>query len=474
MKKRLLKSVLFGSAIVLGAMVSCDKNDGPGDNTDGASGPDNSPRKYITLTAAFPDAETNTAGNGGTLAYALTLEEASDASKEIDIFANGYGLRSQRTARVQGSINGNFLYNIQYTGVNGGIFNKYSVLGGKDFEDTNEELNVSGILGTSPRWVKAAEGIGVGVNISGASAPIDPVKAEAGTQTYDYTRGTASIAIIDLDDPRVPNTTEFEFPLTQAEKEAGYSVGRLDVPIIRGNKVFIGCAVSKVDPTQPPVKTVNSETGAVSWSWANDAANIKGTATLVVDYPSLANPKLIWSTQSKYGNNSYRTMTQYIGDDGHIYQSTGVNTTSYPHILRIDKNTNDYDNTYLFDLSQALGTSNLTGIKAWRYIQDGIGIVMYTETGVAGGYVALVDLNAKTVTKLPTENQTDAGFSGGSGVTGSFSQFQNIGHAGDYVYIPLTPNGKDGNLYIVNWKNKTIAKGIKLKGQTGSFYLGAY
>ncbi|MBE8721664.1 hypothetical protein [Sphingobacterium pedocola] len=480
MNKNLLKTVLFGSAIVLGTMVSCNKNDGPDDTGGGASGPDNSPRKYITLTAAFPDAETNTAGNGGSLAYALTLEEALDASKEVNIWTNGYGLRSQRTARVQGSVNGNFLYNIQYTGVNGGIFNKYRVSGGKAFEDTNEELNVSGVLGTSPRWVKAAEGIGVGVNISGASAPIDPVKAEAGTQTYEYTRGTASIALINLDDPRVPNTTEFEFPLTQAEKEAGYSVGRLDVPVIRGNKIFIGCAVSKADPNKL-VKTVNSETQAVTWSWAGDAPNIKGTATLVVDYPSLANPKLIWSTQSTYGNNSYRTMTQYIGTDGHIYQSTGVNTTSYPHILRIDKNTNDYDNTYLFDLSQALGTGNLTGIRAWRYIKDGIGIVLYTETGVAGGYVALVDLNAKTATKLTTENQTDGGFSGlsasqngGTALQGSLSQFQNIGLAGDYVYLPLTPNGKDGNLYLVNWKTKTIAKGIKLKGQSGSFYLGAY
>ncbi|WP_140937694.1 hypothetical protein [Sphingobacterium lumbrici] len=480
MNKKLLKSVLFGSAIVLGTMVSCDKNDGP-DGGNGASGPDNSPRKHITLTAAFPD-EKGTAGNGGTLAYALTQEEASDASKEIDIWSKGYSLRSQRTARVQGSINGNFLYNIQYTGVNGGIFNKYRVSGGKDFVDTKEELNVSGVLGTSPRWVKAAEGVGIGVNISGASAPIDPVKAEAGTQTYEYRRGTASVALINLDDPRVPNTTEFEFPFTQAEKEAGYSVGRLDVPVIRGNKIFIGCSISKVDPTKLPVKSVNATTGVVTWSWPNDAGNIKGTVTLVLDYPSLANPRLIWSTQSKYGNNSYRTMTQYVGTDGHVYQATGTGpNAAFPHILRIDKSTNEYDNTYLFDLSKALGTGNLTGIRAWRYIKDGIGIVLYTEAGVDGGYVALVDLNAKTVTKLVTENQTDSGFSGlsaaqngGTALQGSFTQFQNIGLAGDYVYLPLTPNGKDGNLYVVNWKTKTIAKGIKLKGQSGSFYLGAY
>lgn len=465
MNKKLIKSVLFGSAIVLGTMVSCDKNDGPGDRNAEASGPDNSPRQFITLTGAFPDAERNRAGDGGTLAYALTLEEASDVSNEIDIYSNGYGLRSQRTARVQGSINGNFLYNIQYTGENGGIFNKYRVLGGKMFEDTNEELNVSATLSTSPRWVKAAEGIGVGVKLEGASAPIDPVKAEAGTQTYEYIRGTASVAIIDLDDPRVPNTTEFEFPFTEDEKKAGYSVGRIDVPVINGNKIYIGCALSKVDPNKPLVRSVNSETNEVTWSWANDADNIKGTVTLVVDYPSLANPKLIWSTQSKASNNSYRTMTQYVGTDGDVYQATA---TSGSQFLRISKSTSDYDNNYNFDLKSALATSNSIAIKAWRYIQDGIGIVLYTESNVPGGYMALLDFRAKTATKLAFENQTDADFST------TFGQFQNIGLAGDFAYVPLTPSGKDGNLYIVNWKNKTVEKGAKLKGQAGSHFIGAY
>lgn len=471
MNKTLFKTAFFGAAIALGTMASCTKNDGPGgENPNAGSGPDTEARQFITLTAAFPDPETNRAGDGGTLAHALTLAEASDASKELNIFANGvgYALRSERTARVQGSVNGNFLYNIQYTGTNGGVFNKYRVKGTNKFEDTNEELNVASILSASPRWVKAAEGVGVGVKIEGASAPIDAAKAAAGTQTYDYVRGTVDVAIIDLNNPSVPNTTEFVFPFTDAEKAAGYSVGRIDVPVINGNKLYIGCALSKVDPSKGPQKSVNSETQAVSWSWANDAANIRGTVTLVLDYPSLANPKLIWSSQSKYGNNSYRTMTQYVGTDGNVYQSTGVNTTSYPHILRINKSTGDYDNTYLFDLSKALGTTNLTGIKAWRYIRDGIGIVLYTEANVAGGHIALIDLKALTATKLATELASDAGLST------TFSQFQNIGVDGDLAYVPLTPSGKDGNLYIINWKTNSITKGIRLKGQAGSFFIGAY
>ncbi|PRD53970.1 hypothetical protein [Sphingobacterium gobiense] len=465
MKNRTIKSLLFGSVLALGAMVSCEKNNGPDDGSDsGASGPDNQPRQFITLTAAIPGSN-GRAGDGGTSAYALTLEEATDATKELDIYTNGYGLRSQRTARVQGSINGNFLYNIQYTGTNGGVFNKYRVTGGADFEDTNEELNVASMLSTSPRWVKAAEGIGVGVKIEGAEAPIDPAKAEVGEQTYEYVRGSVDIAIIDLDDPRVPNSTEFDFPFTDEEKEAGYAVGRIDVPVINGNKIYIGCALSKVDPTKEPVSSTDDNTGEVSWSWQDDSENIRGTVTLVVDYPSLANPKVIWSTQSKASNNSYRTMTQYVGTDGHVYQATA---TSGSQILRINRNTADYDNSYNFDLKTALGTQNDVQIKAWRYIADGIGLVLYTESNVDGGYLALIDLNAVTARKLSTDNESDTNFST------TFGQYQNIGVAGNYAYVPLTASGKDGHLYIVNWRTGDVTKGIKLKGEVGSHFIGAY
>src|SRR5690606_34271053 len=149
-------------------------------------------------------------------------------------------------------------------------------------------------------------------------------------------------------------------------------------------------------------------------------------------------------------------------------------------ILRISKSTNDYDNTYDFNLNTALGISD-AGIRAFRYIKDGIGVVLYTRTSTAGGFVALVDLNAKKAEKLNIENDSDAGFSGltasqngGVALTGTFSQFQNIGVVGDYVYVPMSPNGKDGNLYVINWKTKAVTKGAKLKNASGSFYLGAY
>lgn len=470
MKSRLLKNVMFGSVLAVGFLASCKKSDNGGTDIEGPSGPDNLERKFITLTAAFPDGE-GTAGNGGTRAYSITPAQASDPNFEVNAFTSGYSLRSQRTARVQGSVNGNFLYNIQYTGTDGGIFNKYKVDGEKNFVDTREEVNTEPILGTSPRWVIAAEGVGVGVY---ASSEIEASADGAGADFIDVV-STAKIAVLNLNDPQITRQTEFVIPFTAEQTKGGYQIGRIDVPVLNAakSKIFIGCNLTRTDATKK--STVNTS-GNQTWS---SGTRELGTATLVVDYPSLANPKLIYADPaiSKVNNHSYRTMTQYVGTDGHIYQA---NATSGSQILRINGTTGEYDN-YNLDLKTALGAANNVAIRAWRYIKDGVGVVLYTETNVAGGFIAVVDLTAQTATKLTIENETDPGFSGlsaaqngGTALTGTFGQFQNIGVAGDIAYVPMTPNGVDGNLYMINWKTKQVSKGAKLKNQSGSFYLGAY
>ncbi|WP_269227101.1 hypothetical protein [Flavobacterium eburneipallidum] len=457
MKKNLFRTVLFSTvtAITLG---SCSNDD-----NDSGSNPGEDNTRWISLTGSFPD-DTGTAGNGGTRALAITPENAANPSYEVDLFkmngseyVEGFALKSSRTARVQASEDGKFLYNIQYTGADGGVFNKYSVAGGK-YTEVGYELNTASILGTAPRWVKAAEGIGVGV-YSGTVTTV--YEGTAPNFVYKSRDCEVKIAAIDLNNTAITNTAIFNFPWTDAERAAGYSVGRIDVPVLNADKtkLFIGCNVAKVDPTKTPtISTAGVPT------WPSDAANINGTKTLVVDYPSLKNPKVITSTLTKTSNHGYRTMTQYVGTDGHLYQATA---TSGADIIRISKTTNDYDPTYHFNLNTALGITGAS-IRAWRYVKDGVAVVLYTTTTAAGGYVALVDLNAKTATKLATEIETNAGLST------TLGQYQNIGLIGDNVYLPLTPAGVDGNIYIVNVKNKTITKGAKLKTASGSFYLGAY
>ncbi len=444
------RSVLLAAMTVLGTLAAC-KNDGPDDEQ--IIGGD--AREFITLTASIPDAA-GVAGNGGTLAYGVTHEQAIDPGFSLNIYQSGFHLRSARTARVQGSEDGTELYNIQYTGEDGGVFNKYLVKGENNFQDTGQELDLSDLIGTSPRWTKATEGIGIGVHLTGSTTQY---KGDAPNYVYEYTRGKVRIATIDLENPQVKNSTEFDFPFSAELEAQGYSVGRIDVPILNKaeSKIFIGCNVSKVDPTK---FTINASGVPV---WTNDNANRAiGTVTLVVDYPSLQNPKLITSTVAKTNNHSYRTMTQYLGSDGHVYQAATGQWVGH-QILRISSSTSDYDNAYEFNLNTALGET-ATRIQAWKYIKDGVGLVLYDKGTGTGGYLALVDLNAKTATKISNDYESSL----------DFSQYQNITVSEDYVYVPLTPPGEAGKLYVINWKTKAVTKGATLTGQTGSFYLGSY
>src|SRR5690606_3272516 len=193
-------------AAICFTLSSCEKS---ADNTDPIEEEPAETREYISLTASIPD-ESGTAGNGGTMAYGITHEQAIDPNFTVNIYQDGFGLRSARTARVQASEDGTELYNIQYTGEDGGVFNKYKVKGQNNYEDTGNELDLSDIIGTSPRWTKAAEGTGIGVHLTGSTTVTE---GEAPNHIFKYTRGIVRIAIIDLINARVPNSTEFDFPL---------------------------------------------------------------------------------------------------------------------------------------------------------------------------------------------------------------------------------------------------------------------
>ncbi|TDE05850.1 hypothetical protein [Flavobacterium sandaracinum] len=463
MKKKMFRIAVLSTFITALTLGSCSNDD----NNDTATNPPTSEAiRWITLTGSFPDA-TGTAGNGGTRAFAITPENAANPNYEVDLFklngavyVEGFALKSSRTARVQASEDGKFLYNIQYTGTEGGVFNKYSVTEAGKYEEVGFELNTATILGTSPRWVKAAEGIGVGVAFGDA---LDPYTGSAPNYTYRHPKGQIKIANIDLNNTAITNTGVINVALGSELESQGYHVWRADVPVLNQakTKLYIGLGVRRHNVNG--TVTTNATTGAIT-GWQTTTERNIGTLTYVVDYPSLRNPKIISSEKSKIDNLGYRTLTQYVGTDGNLYQATA---TSGPDILRISKTTDEYDQTYHFDLNTALGITGAS-IKSWRYVKDGVGVVLYTTTSAAGGYLALINLNDKTATKLTTEIETDAALST------TLGQFQNIGVVGDNVYVPLTPAGKDGTIYIVNYKTKAITKGARLKAASGSFYLGSY
>jgi hypothetical protein len=458
MKKQLLKTMMLGAAVTVLSVSACKKS------TVAEEKPGEADR-WITLSGAIDDPTNATIGDGdaGTMVYSLSADDAKNPNITVNIFDQGMAVKSQRTARLQASADGKFLYNIQYTGEDGGIFNKYSVHGGKDFRAEGAEVETSAYVSASPRWLKAVEGVGVAVK-----AEANPTVYTGTAPNFVFQERTASVDVIslDLNNPQITKIADFQLRLTTAEVAAGYYVSRMDVPVVNkaGNKVFIGAAVSKHNTA-----TFTLGTDGLPVFPADNAGDKSWAKTLVLDYPSLANPKVLTSTKTRGNTNGYRSTMQYVGTDGNVYQATSGEKvgTGGSKILRLNASTNDYDADYVFSLDQALGL-NHTYIETWKYAGNGIGFVVYSLLNSAGsrtgGYIARVDLNAKTATKYTIANETVL----------SFNQIQALAIHGEEVFIAVAPVGQDGNIHVFDIKTGAMKVGAKLVNKPGNQYIGVY
>lgn len=443
MKNRFFNSFIF-AAVVTGLTLTSCSND---DNNNSGNQPDlgNSSR-WITLAGALMGT-TPGDGNGGTMVYAVSVDDAKNPEKSINAYDDGFHVKSQRTARLQSSEDGATLFNIAYTGPDGGEFSKYTVGGGKKMVQSDVTVNISDYATTSPRWVKLFDGdkTGVAVNLSG-------VKVTTGAGgTYKHSRGKATVLALHLQNVLINEYKQYEIPLSAEEEILGHYISRLDGPVLNkaGNKLIIGVAKGKHDPA----------TGLAQPSGTYEKISAK---SIVVDYPSLDNPTVISSTLSDGNTNGYRSFNNFLAEDGNIYQAT-QNDTNGSHFLKINAS-NQYDNTYNFSLDAALGVTG-TYIDAWRYVGNGIAYILYTYNNTNQGYVARVDLNTKKaalVTGIPYDADLD------------FGQYQGFVVNGDEVFIAVTPVGKDGNIYIINSKTNVVTKGAKLVNKAGNHYIGIF
>lgn len=442
---------LLGYAVVAGLLnlsTGCSSDD---DINSPDPEPNPTESRWITIAGAVMD-ETPGNGNGGTVLYSISQENAEDPNYAINVFDNGFQVRSQRTARLQSSVDGSTMFNIAYGGDNGGEFSKYIVNGGDDFEQTGGLVNISQYAGTSPRWVKLFDGDKTGVAVSVTSPQVNS------GDTYEYTRGTATIVTLDMERVEISNNNSFEIPLTAEEEAAGHHIFRLDTPVLNaaGDKLIIGTWMGKTDPA-------TGERDA-------NAYEKLGSKSVVVDYPSLENPKVINSTIGFGDTSGYRSFNSFLAEDGNIYQATQRDPGG-SHILKINAS-NEYDNSYNFSLDEAL---NVTGsyIQSWRYVKDGIAYVMYTHDDAATtsfsdrtqqSFLARVDLNAKTAQRVDLPYEPDM----------YFFQYQGFVVDGDKVYVTVSPVGKDGNIYVINSVTGEVTKGAQLLNEPGNHFIGVF
>lgn len=408
--------------------------------------------RWITLAGSLQGTSPGD-GNGGMVIYSVNLADAKNPDKEFSIFNNGYVVPSNRTARLNASQDGNFVYNIPYTGDNGGIFSKFRVGGGNSFQQEGASVSIAQYATASPRWGKLYDGdnTGVAANIAGFT------NGTNASGSFAYTRGDATLVSFDLKNPSIKATTTQKIPLTADEEQLGYHIWRMDAPVLNraGNKLLVGTWMRKTDPA-----TGLNQTGSYTRL---------GSKTVVFDYPSLQNPTVITSTVSHGDTSGYRSMNSYLGDDGNIYQATQRDSDG-AHILRINQN-NEYDNSYVLSLDTALGITGST-VENWKYAGDGIAYVMYSYanapvsslTTQPQSFLARVDLNARTAQRVDLPYEIDM----------YFFQHQGILVYGDDVIIPVSAVGKNGNIYIINRKTGAVTKGAKLINKEGAQFIGAF
>ncbi|MCK8495795.1 hypothetical protein M0L20_28270 [Spirosoma sp. RP8] len=445
MKKQVLNLSLLGSFLIAVSLTGCqDKNSGTGTDPDPVANED----RWITVAGAVMGT-TPGDGNGGTMVYSVSKADAKNPNTSISVYDNGFAVKSNRTARLQSSEDGHTLFNIAYTGDNGGEFSRYKVNGAGSYAQEDVTVNISQYASTSPRWVKLFDGdkTGIAVNVANIAANNAPAGSTP-TAPFAYYRGTATVLALDLQKVLIAGYKQYQIPLSAAEELQGHAIFRLDAPVLNQakNKLIIGTWMQKRNPA----------TGLTETNFTR-----LGSKSVIVDYPSLENPKVITSTVGFGDNSGYRSHNSFLANDGAIYQATQRDSKG-SHILKIGQN-NEYDNSYVFSLDAALGAKNVY-VDSWKYAGNGIAYALYSQDGSDQGFVARLDLNAKTATRvdLPYEAGLD------------FGQYQGILVSGDDVYIAFTPVGKDGNIYIINRQTGAVTKGAKLVNKAGNHYIGIF
>lgn len=423
--KSLLATLMVGLALLTTA---CDSDDDKIDDEIKNSG------KIFHIALAV--------GSGSpSQTYVQNLPDLSTG--EISFSKFGFEVPSTRTSRIYASYRGDFLYNLDY---GGGLIYKYEVKGSQTYNQVSE-TNVEIAVGTAyPRWTKVNEEHALLHNITTENM-YDK------NNVYTHTTSKANLVSVELDDLLMESVESFTLPTTDEDIANNNYVFRIDAPIVSSGKAFYGMAKRHYDP-----ETDKTSTPAYT--------NVE---TLVVDYPSLKNPKLISTNVdgAKGSTNGYRTPVGHKDEVGDIYQIISVPDNTYDtYILRIKDGV--YDESYSFNLSELLGEN--TSSNGWFYVGDGIGYVPYANTDEGEladpvWSVARVDVYNNTAVKLALPKNL------------WLQQYQySVAHEGKF-YMAIAPRGGEGYIYIFDPTSAApdaFTKGAKIQTGADAYYIGIF
>lgn len=386
-------------------------------------------------------------GNDGTFTQAAN--DISAANNSITFAKYGFEVPSTRTARIIGSETGKYLYSLDY---GGGTITKYLAEGGQKYSKypsaNQSTITVTSAIGTTnPRWGKVSEEMALPHNIT-----TERVYSDDAGLNYDYTEAVASLVGVKLggdSELSIESVQNLEIPRSEEDIEKGLNIWRIDAPVVHNGKVYYGVAKRGYD----------SQTGE------NISTKDYATTTLVADYPSLTNLRTITSTQYKGENYGYRTPVNHLDEKGDIYQLVGNGV----HAKMLKISNDDYDNSYAFDLSAALGQE--VGALGWFYTGNGIGYVMYydlqegqDEVKSAWG-VARINVHTQTAFKMNIPYKL------------WLRQYQSGVVRDGKFHMALSPVGEDGAVFVFDPASESpdgYTIGATLDNQAGQFFIGIF
>lgn len=389
---------------------------------------------------------------GNAKVYTQTLTDLSTGSISFDGY--GFEVPSTRTARIFSSDDGNSLYDLDY---GGGRVYKFSVDGGQDFTQLVEK-NIEYAMGTTnPRWTKMSNDYASLHNADSRNKEVvyEYETNEAGdtiSSTLTSINVNLRIMSLNLDNLEIGTVEQFVMPFWENDSGTYNYVGRVDAPVIAGDKAYYGLSQSGYDPQDPEART---------------SAVYSDAKTLVVDYPSLTNPTYISTNvgNARGNTNGYRTPVAHLDEKGDVYQIITVSDNTYDtHILKITNG--EYDESFDFNLSQLLGLN--TKSNGWFYAGNGIGYVPFANTDIDDDNnwsVARVDLYNNTAVKLNVPENL------------WLQQYQNGVVQDGKFYMAITPTGETGNVYIFDIASDSadgFTVGAELENIADATYIGIY
>lgn len=428
-----LKGLMIAGACAIALATGCTKDEG------------NGPQPPVETR----DFQLSFASGSGSISGTYLQGLPDISTGEISFSSKGYLMSTARTSRIFPSDDGKTIYSLTYTV---GEIDKFTYNGGDNYSKV-ATFDASVPLGaTAVRMTKL-------YNEAASVHYVRSTAQYAGPNETEYQKHkiTASIGILDLGAMNFGTNfnKEIDVTLPGTLAEDGYNITRIDAPVVSGQKIYYGAAVSKFDP----VTGVNNQTDK--------------TFTLVLDYPGLTNATVITRDDIVGSTNGYRTPTQHINEAGEILQMVSANGETY-----IVKIVNGQYTSFKFALHEKLDRE--TSSNGFFYAGNGICYMPYEKLGEDNVQIGVNPDGEPTyssawgLARIDLTNDTAIDLNTPAGLW--LQQYQSSVVRDGKFYIALSPVGTPGNIYIfdVNSTSKEGVRGASITSGADQYYIGIY